>query len=53
MDNLAPDEAGERLARIRPCQLRANWSGKITKGFQWLVQDARAAARRRARTAEH
>jgi hypothetical protein len=53
MDNLAPDEAGEPSARIRPCQLHANCREKIIKVFQVVIWKVRHRARRRARTAEH
>jgi hypothetical protein len=53
MDNLAPDEADERLARNRPCQLRANCAGKIYLKFQLLAGEVRGDVWRRARTAEH
>jgi hypothetical protein len=53
MDNLAPDEAGDRLAPMRPCQLHANCEEKIRVLFQLVIPEARSGVRRRARTAEH
>ncbi len=53
MDNLAPDEAGEQLTRMPPCQLRANYAEKIPLIFPMLISALRPAAGRRARTAEH
>jgi hypothetical protein len=53
MDNLAPDEAGERFTRMRPCQLHAKCAENIVVTFQALIPAARPGAGRRARTAEH